>query len=358
MPLLFIKKSTINNKCKYRLIYFLLVCLIQISVVNAADRIRRIDLSTLGDFDTRFAEVKKIESLKKQSLLGKVSYIAGDNFSVKLPFDAQQIQYQVSNGSKVNKGDTVALVKGFDVHHFIDQYRSTKVLLEIQELHYNTNKKYFEKKVITRSQWIEIAKSYYQAKLAFEHVQHQMSFIHVDENEQISFISPKSGVIKLPTSVGSKMAGELAFDVIDTNALKVKVNTPIQLASTLSHFEVSPLCHLSINSIEKIADKYHQILWAVPSSKNCHLLIGQTVNVTPIQLLSGYKVAKSAVFEFKDRNYIAIKNNETLLLVPIILVGSNDAEFIFTSKTDIDSKQVLISSISILQGNLLSLGRE
>lgn len=358
MPLLFIKKSPISIKCKYTLFYFLMVILIQISPVNAADNIRQVELSSLGSFEASFSEVKKVELMNGQSLIGEASYMAGDNFSVTLPFDVQRIHYLVKNGSAVNEGDIVALVEGYDVHHFIDQYESTKVLLEIQEMHFKTNKKYFENKTVKSSQWIDITKSYYDAKLNFEHIQHLMSFLHIDENEQISLVTPKAGIIQIPSSMDSKMAGELAFDVVDTGAIKVNVTVPLLLTSRLSHFEVNPTCRLNINSIEKIADKFHQTLWAEPASKECQLILGQSIKVTPKQNIDGYKIAKSAVFEFENKNYIAIKNQEVLFIIPIELLGTSEDEYIFSTKESIAGKRVLTSSVSIIQGTLLSLGAE
>ena len=358
MPLLFIRKSPTSTKLKYTLFYFLIVALMQITTVNAADTLRIIALSSLGNFDANFSDVQKVELLNGQSLIGEIGYMAGENYSVTLPFDVQRITYRVKNGSEVNKGDTIALVEGYDVHHFIDEYETTKVLLEIQEMHFKTNKQYFENKTIKSSQWIEITKSYYEAKLNFEHIQHLMSFLHIDKNEKITLVSPKAGVIQIPSLIGSKVAGELAFDIVDTNAIKVKVTVPLLLASNLSHFEVNSTCNLNINSIEKIANKFHQILWAEPASKDCKLILGQVIKVTPIQNIDGYKIAKSAIFEFENKNYIAIKAKEALSLIPIDLIGTSAGEYIFTTNENIEGKQGLISSVSILQGSLLSLGAE
>jgi hypothetical protein len=335
-----------------------MVILIQISPVNAADTIRQVDLSSLGSFEASFSDVKKVELMNGQSLIGEASYMAGENFSVTLPFDVQRIHYLVKNGSAVNEGDIVALVEGYDVHHFIDQYESTKVLLDIQKMHFETNKKYFENKTIKSSQWIEITKSYYDAKLNFEHIQHLMSFLHIDENEQISIVSPKAGIVQIPSSMGSKMTGELAFDIVDTNAIKVKVTVPMLLTSRLSHFEVNPTCRLNITSIEKIADKFHQTIWSKPTSNVCQLILGQNIKVTPVQNIDGYKIAKSAIFEFENKNHIAIKNQEVLFIIPIQLLGTSKDEYIFTTTENIAGKRVLTSSVSIIQGTLLSLGAE
>lgn len=358
MSLLFIKKSSISIQCQKALFYFLLFMGVQLSVVAATKEIIKVPISSLGQFETGFSKIKKVKLMKGQSLIGQVSYMAGENYSVTLPFDVQRIHYQVKNGSKVNQGETIAVVEGYDVHHFIDEYKSAKVLLAIQETHFQTNKQYFNNKTIKSSQWIEISKSYYEAKLNFEHIQHQMSFLHIDENEQISLVSPKSGVIQIPSSSGRKTFGELVFSIIDKSAIKVKVIVPLLSATNLLHFNVNTTCILNVSSVEKVVDKFHQILWAEASSKQCELLLGQTIKVTPVIKVIGYKTAKSAIFEFENNNYVAIKADDALALIPITLMGSNQGEYIFTTKSPIDAKQVLISSVSILQGSLLSLGAE
>ncbi len=358
MTLLFLKNSPKIKTCQYTLFYFLIVVLTQISIVNASDDLRVIELSSLGAFETKFSEIEKADEMKGQSLIGEVSYMPGENFSVTFPFDVQQINYLVKNGGLVKQGQTVALVEGYDVHHFIDEYESSKTLLDIQEKHFQTNKQYFENKTIKSSQWIEISKSYYEAKLNFEHIQHQMSFLHIDKNEQISLISPKDGIIQIPRSMGSKLSGELAFDVLKINSIKVKITTPLSFSSNISHFEMSSTCTLGVNYVEKIADRFHQMLWTEPTSTNCKLTLGQSIRVTPVQHIDGYKIAKSAIFEFENINHIAIKTKEAISVVPINLIGTSEGQYIFTTKENLKDEQALISSVSILQGSLLDLGAE
>jgi hypothetical protein len=358
MSLLSRKKLTRITKCQYWLFYFLFFVFIYISPVNAADNVKSIELSSLGHFEAKFSEIKQVELLKGQRLIGDVSHLSGANYSVTFPFDIQQISYLVKNGSEVEKGDIIALVEGYDVHHFIDEYELAKVLLEIQKEHFQINKQYSKSKTINSSQWIDITKSYYEAKLNFEHIQHLMSFVRIDENESISLISPKAGIIKIPNLVDNRAFGDLAFDVIDKATINVKVVVPLLMVANLSHFEVNPSCHLKISSVEKLADKFHQIVWAQPSSINCKLVLGQTLKVNPVYTITGYKITKTAIFEFENNNFIAIKDKETLSLIAINIIGTNAREYIFTTQENIGGKQGLISSVSILQGNLLSLGAE
>lgn len=343
---------------QYTLFYFLIVVLIQIPTANANQNIKTIKLSTLGGFKANFSEVKTVRSIKAQSLIGEISYMPGENYSVTFPFDVQRANYLVKNGSFVSQGDTIAIVEGYDVHHFIDEYESAKVLLEIQKKHFQTNKQYFENRSIKRSQWIEITKSYYAAKLNFEHFQHLMSFVHIDENEQVSLVSPIAGIIQIPSLVSSKKANDLAFDIINSKAIKVKITMPLLLTNNLSYFQVSPSCQLTINSIEKITNKFHQVLWAEPASTSCELTLGQIIKVQPVQKIQGYKISKSAIFEFENKNHVAIKLKESLSLIPIKLIGTSEEDYIFTTTENIGGQQGLVSSVSILQGNLLSLGAE
>lgn len=358
MTLHFTKNLISSTKVKYTLFSFLIVTLSQIFGAKASDGLKIIELASLGKFEKKFSEIQAVQFIKGQSLIGRVDYMSGKNYSVHFPFDSQRVNYLVANGSLVTEGDTIAIIEGYDAHHFIDEFKSAKELLAIQEMHFQSNLQYFENKTIKSSQWIEITKSYHEAKLKVEHFQHQMSFLHIDEKEQISLISPKTGIIIIPNLAESKMSGELAFDIVDKNAIKVKVTIPLLTASNLSYFSVNPSCQLNISSIDKTADSFHQTVWAEPSSQNCKLALGQILKVIPVTNIKGYKIAKSALFELHNNNYVAVKYGEALRLIPVVLIGTSQDDYIFTTTVSIEGEQGLVSSVSILQGNLLHLGSE
>ncbi len=346
---------------QYTLLCLSIIALLQTSVAFSYDKIGNLPLSKLGGFETKFSTIKKVNSVEGQNIIGEVKVRTGENYSVSFPFDVQRIRYHIQNGSLINKGDTVATVEGYDVHHFIDEYKSAQQLLKASENHFQTNKQYFENKTIKSSQWIEITKNYFEAKLNFEHIQHQMSFLNIDENEKITLISPEAGIIKITDLSNNRHEGELAFDVINPNAIQIKILLPILSTTSLSHLKISPKCQLNIESLENIADKYHQILWASPSKgSECNLTLGQVIKLTPIQDFKGYKIKKSAVFEFEDNNYIAIESGDELNIININLFGTKGDEYYFTANIDIDieNRKGLISSVSILQGYLLNLGTE
>ena len=97
-----------------------------------------------------------------------------------------------------------------------------------------------------------------------------------------------------------------------------------------------------------------------PFSKTskCNLLLGQVINLTPVHDFEGYKLKKSAFFELNNKNYIAVKSGDNIDIININLFGSIGDEYYFSTESDIENKQGLISSVSILQGYLLHLGTE
>ena len=357
--LFFIKKSLSFLNSQYTLFFISFIALLQAPLAFSYDEIKNIELSKFGGFEITFSDIKKVSFLEGQSVIGEVSVKPGENFSVSFPFDVQRIRYHVKNGDLINKGDTVATVEGYDVHHFIDEYNSAQKLLEVSENHFQTNREYFENKTIKSSQWIEITKNYFEAKLNFEHIQHQMSFLHIDENEKITLISPKAGIIKITSSSYNRLEGDLAFDVIDPNAIQVKISLPILSTLNISHLKITSTCSLKIENLTGLADKYHQTLWGSPSkNSSCNLTLGQSIKATPIQNFEGYKINKKAIFEFEDVDYIAIKSDKEVAIIAVNLFDSMGNEYYFTTNESLENKKGLVSSVSILQGHLLNLGAE
>ena len=359
MVLFFMKNILRYFDSQYTFFCLSITALFQTSAAFSYDNIGNIALSKLGGFEASFSTVQKVDFIEGQSVLGEVKVRTGESYSVSFPFDVQRIHYHIKNGTLMKEGDTVATVEGYDAHHFIDEYKSAKILLEASENHFQTNREYFENKTIKSSQWIEITKNYFEAKLNFEHIQHQMSFLHIDENEKIALLSPKDGILKITNFSSKRLKGDLAFDVIDPSSIQVNFQLPILITSSINHFKVTPKCSLVLNSLESVANKYHQALWASPSNNsNCNLTLGQVIKATPIKNFKGFKIKKSAIFEFEDNDYLAIKSKNELAVIAVNIIGSNASDYYFTSNKNIEGKEGLINSVSILQGHLLNLGTE
>ncbi|GAA5137444.1 MULTISPECIES: hypothetical protein [Thalassotalea] len=332
--------------------------LLSVHNVKANENIPTVSLSSLGDFQTEFTTIEPANFLNGQSLTGKVTFRTGENYSVSLPFGIQKISYLVKNGSTVGRGEKIAKIEGYEVHHFLDEYESVKAIFSASELHYLTNKRHFNDKTLKSSEWLAISQSYFDAKLQLEHFNHQLSFLTVDENENVYFISPENGIVSLKNVENSKSVNDLAFEIINPESVKVEILIPISQQQNLSHFVVSSNCQLVIKNVEMLANKYHSRVWASPATNNCNFRLGQTLTVSPVYHFAGYKVPSSSIFEFENRDFIAVKIVDKLRFYPLTIASTDQENTYIITNEDISNKEVLASSVSIVQGILLKLGAE
>lgn len=337
---------------------FLLPIFFVVNIVNAFDELPLIEINSLGDFQKEFSVVAPERELHGQALTGQVTYRKGENYSVSLPFGIQKISYLVKNGHSIKKGEIIAKIEGYEVHHFLDEYQSVQAVFEASKQHYLTNRSHFNNKTLKSSEWLDISKSYFDAKLELEHFEHQLSFLHIDENDNVYFISPEKGIVNLDNVHNSKSAGDLAFEIINDESVKVKILVPITQHETLKHFNVTPVCKLTVENVELLAKKYHKIIWATPDFSHCKFTLGQSITVSPVYQFNGYKVPKSSLFEFNDIDYIAVKVSENLQLHPVNIVSSDHQYAYISTDEQVSGKEVLASSVSIVQGILLNLGAE
>ena len=342
-----------------------------------------LDINKLGQYDIVYRSVNKIDYVFGNHVLAKVTEKKGANFSVFLPFSVQQVIYLVANGEQVTKNQKIAYLKGYDVHHFLDEFDVSQKLFYQAKSQYNSSKQLFKNKALSQSAWLEISKNYFQTQLRFEHLNHFKSFLSIDE-EHIAIIAPVRGYVRFTPQRMKKQEGELIFDVIPTQALRLQLKVTSKNIKNLDHLEVvQNQCRYAFETKDKIVDQFFVSIWSQSIEENrkvignsninsnndqhrlltkkrgnCSFTLGESLVVSPVYKQSAYKIVKSAVFEFNNKDYIAVKNNQELQLVEVTLINSTDNEYIFTSEMNVDNKQVATSSLSAIQGVLLELGGE
>ncbi|MBL4822085.1 MAG: HlyD family efflux transporter periplasmic adaptor subunit [Colwellia sp.] len=320
-----------------------------------------ININELGKYKLNFEQISSVTTVSSNALMAQVTEKSGANFSVFLPFDVQQVNTLVTNGQLVAKHQKIAYLNGYDVHHFLDEFEAAKQLFTIAEKQYQSSSALYASKALKQSQWLEINNNYFSAKLIFEHLHHYMSFLNIDKNEKIAIIAPIAGIIKYSnTSDGnSKAEGELLFDIIPKSAIRLKVKVPLTNISNLAYLKIAKQqCKLAVNSKENIINDFTITIWSKPLNDECLLILGKQVIVTPIYQQNAFSINRTAVFEFKDSNYIAVKHHTQLNLVAINILNSTNDQFIFQSAIELKDKEALTSSVSAIQGMLLNLGDE
>jgi len=320
-----------------------------------------INIEELGKYKLNFEQVSSVTTVSSSTLIAQVTEKSGANFSVFLPFAVQQVKTLITNGQVVVKDQKIAYLNGYDVHHFLDEFEAAKQLFNIAEKQYQSSLALYNNKALKQSQWIEISKDYFSAKLRFEHLHHYMSFLNIDKNEQIAIIAPIAGIIRYSNTSDSdsKAEGELLFDIIPKNAIRLKVKVPLHNISNLAYLKsANELCKIAVDSKENIIDDFAMTVWSKPLNEQCSLSLGEKVLITPIYQQNAYTIDKTAVFEFENNNYIAIKNNSQLNLIVINILNAHDDQFIFQSDAVLANRVALTSSVSAVQGILLDLGDE
>jgi len=327
-------------------------------------------LAQIGGYQLDFEKITAVEHINGQNLLATSQTKPGENFAMHLPFSVQHSQFIIANGSKVTEGQAVAILSGYDVHHFLEEYQAAKILFSNAKQHYQTSLGLYQQKALSQSRWTEISDSYFAAKLHFGHLSHLKEFLsisqHDDKNankgneEIVSIVSPITGTLRYFANNNVKQEGELLFDVIPRHAMRLKISAPLKNIKQLSKINVlNHNCVIDIDTTSTqnaLVHNFSTTVWSDPISDACNITFGENLVVSPIYQQAAFSINKSALFEINNRDHIAIKNGQQLEFVAVELLGSSEGNYLFTSQVNLTEKSVLTSSVSAVQGILLELG--
>jgi len=328
-----------------------------VSDVQAASR--SLSITELGEYKLSFEKLVSVKTITGTKVLAQVTEKEGSDHSMFLPFNVQKINFLVANGEQVNKNQGVAQLSGKDVHHFFDEYQAAKELFKNANNYYQSSLTLFNNRAIKQSQWLEASQNYFDAKLNLEHLNHFMSSLTITEDEQVIINAPTTGYLRFSTSEMVKQEGSLLFDVIPSNTIRLKVKISNNNIGQLLAFKIdNQQCDFAAEIIEKTVKNFNITVWSEVINPECQLMLGDSMVVTPVYQQTAFSLNKSAVFEFEDRNYIAIKSEQKLSLVVINILSSTSDSYLINADTDLQNKQVLVSSVSAIQGVLLELGGE
>ncbi len=331
--------------------------LLSILPITGAAQQHTIELSSMGKFSLNFTSIERAQKITGNRVTGVVTNKPGASYQVNFPFEIQQIMFSGTNGQEVKKGDVVAEISGFDVHHFLDELEAAKTMFVTSKKHYMATKGSADDRTLKSTQWLEITRNYTEAKLNYEHFSHLQEVIHVDKAERFWVLSPTDGFIYFDKMNNSLQPNNALFEVVPANGLFVKVHLPKQNITKLQNITVeNSACQLTIQAIEPIVENYHQTVWSIPTMPTCNLMLGQKFSLLPIYSIDGFIVPKESVFEWENQDYVAVKNTDKLSLVKVNIVGKQTNDLIVTGSELTSSSQVLSSSVSIAQGLFMGLG--
>jgi len=318
-----------------------------------------IDIQSLGKLQLKYSEIKNSKNVPVNKLVAKVAVKNGEAFVMTSPTNIHQIQFLVSNGEQVEKGQAIAVLRGPEVHHFVTEFRAIKSLYLLSERRMKKNKKLFDKKLIEEEKWLTINKNYFSNLLEYEHMLHFYELIiDIDgKTDSITVTSPVSGLIKRDESVFRFNEGDGIATFVPLEKIRLKLQVATNNLTNLHAVRLNG-CQLEIENVSRVAQAAFVSVWTEPVKPSCRVLLGQALLVTPLYQLNAYQIDQQAIFRLDGKDQILILNNGQLDTVVVSLLTREAEQYFFTSEVDLSSKKALVSSVSAVQGILLGLGGE
>lgn len=333
----------------------LAILLVQMASVGA----QQIDVAALGKLDLRYQQGRQIDEYSGRPLAATVTFKPGEAFSLDAPRRVQQVEYLIGNGQLVEKGEPLTVLSGPEVHHFLLSFDTSERQLALLKRRYDANRVLYENKAIQESQWIEVSERYYAARLEHEHSRHfhQLVLSTDDDREAMTIAAPVGGIVEFAAGRAGVAMGETIALIIPPQALRLKVEVAIQQREQLMALRWSQ-CRVAIDGVERISTGFFATAWSEAPAPDCALLPGQQLLVEPV--LSGPVLAikRSAVMQWQGRTAVILRNAGKLTPRPVELLQAAGDDYLIRADQSLTGSDILVTSVSAVQGILLGLGGE
>ena len=323
-------------------------------------RAQELQLDALGAFELAFQPARPVQSYPGQQVAAAVTYRQGEAFIVPSPGRVQQIAYLVEPGAAVRQGQPFAVLRGPEMHHFEMAYDSSRALLAGAERRYQANKGLYERKAISESQWLEISEKYYALALEYEHMRHFFELVEEGDNDPdaLTLTAPLSGVIDYSPAPGGVQEGDSIAQFVPDAAIRLEATLPNRLRDQVIALQWGA-CEPAVERVSAMTEGFFVRVWSVPLAPACRPLLGQQLLVTPLLAVRGaYSLPRSAVFQLQRQTMVLVRDGDRLRPLAVTLLGARGEDYVLQPAADLGDREVLVSSVSAVQGMLLGLGGE
>jgi hypothetical protein len=337
-----------------------LLAALLLSIIGSRAGAQAVALAELGAFELEFAPALAAASYPGPEVAGEVTFRQGEAYGVPSPGRVQQIEFLLEPGSRVSRGQPFATLRGPEMHHFEMAYESSGALLEGARRRFESNRSLYENKSISESRWLEISEKYYALSLEYEHMRHFFELVLPDDGDPdaLTLVAPLTGTIDYRTGRGGVQEGERIAVFIPDAAIRVRASIPNGLRGEVQALGIGS-CELGVDRSSAVSDGFFVHVWSDPLIPACEVLLGQQLPVTPLLRAPGsYAIPRAAVFQMGRDTLVLMRDNERLLPVAVTLLGTRNGDYVLRAESSLDGRQVLVSSVSAVQGLLLGLGSE
>lgn len=336
----------------------LLALLVHLAIAAGVSA-QTVNVASLGSLELVFESATKLDVYPGQSVAAEVGFRKGEAFTVSSPGRVRQIEYLVESGALVNRGQAFAVLRGPGMHHFEMSYHSSRELLAGAERRFNSNKPLYERRAISESQWLEISEKYYLALLEYEHMRHFSELLIEADNgvEGLTLGAPVAGIIDYSSAYDGVEEGENIALFIPREGIRLEASVPVAMRNKLASLRTDG-CELGVERASAVASGFFVQVWTEPLVSACRLLPGQRVLATPMLRGEAYRVPKSAVFQLGHQTHVLVHKGDTLAAVEVTLLGLEGKDYLLSAVVPLQDRDILITSVSAVQGVLLGLGGE
>ena len=338
---------------------FLLPALLLLGA-SSATTADTVDIATLGSLQLDFEQAVRVEVYPGQPVAAEVTFRTGEAYSVPSPGRVQQIEYLVEPGTPIAQGQPFAVLRGPEMHHVEMSYESSRELAAVVERRFKSNKALYERQAISESQWLEISEQYYAVMLEYEHMRHFFELVASGDNDPdaLTLTAPLTGLIDYRSAGNGVTEGDSIARFVPTAAVRMNAALPIATSSDVASLRAGD-CQLAIERVSAVTDGFFVQAWTRSLPPECDLMLGQQVLAIPqVRVSDGYRIPITAVFQLQRESYVLVRRGNALATEAVSLLGSEGDDYLVRADNTLAGTDVLVSSVSAVQGILLGLGGE
>jgi hypothetical protein len=318
----------------------------------------RVTLDALGDLELAWASLEPLSQVPGPALRAEAVADPGAALQIRLPAEAQRAVFRVQPGAAVEVGDPVAVIEGPEIHHWLLEYNALAARHETARQRYERNLPLYEEGALSGERWTAIEERYFELELAFEHIAHLREWLQPapgEGSESVLALAPRDGRVLYDSARPMLEMGTILFEILPRDGLRVRVEVPAERAPRLVALAFDD-CEVAIDRVEEAARGFYRLAWSAPLQGPCARLPGSSLSVQPRYDEDALLLPREAVFQWRQAPHVWLRQGDALLAQPVELLADAPGGYAVAADPALAGGEVLVRSVSAVQGILLGLG--
>lgn len=324
-----------------------------------------IAIDQLGSLTLEFAAAVPATHVPGSAVWAEVTHRPGAAFRVHAPRRIQQADYLVEPGEIVSEGQEIVRLSGPEIYQWRTEFESVQTRFRLADERYRRNQPLYDSQAIAESTWLEIVTQWHALKLELEGMKRLAEIMRPDAGSgstALILLAPFAARVNYDVAEAAPDQDQVIAAFSPMDAMRLKVRVPAEDRSALDALKING-CRIEISMIGERLSGFLVDAWSEPLEGRCDLLPGQTLSVIPLYRVEAdglevVRVPGSALLTWDQRNYLLRRDGENLILQAVSLLTRDEAGYLMLGPEGLVGAEVLISSVSAVQGILMGLGGE